>query len=186
MQIQQNVQMTKRNAKTLAEWGVLIALLLSFVFLGIFEAFKFGNGRGVVASTESQLAAYLTYVAFFAVIGWLLFELVMRLYYFFVSMSIYVFVVPKRKAYYTMRMAWACRNVFVAAISLLLFASPIFVNYLWVITLIIDFFAIVITFLWLKKKYFGNLLAPFAWKAFLRPFIIYEIVMLIVEVVMTL
>lgn len=161
---------------------VMVGLVLSFVFVSIFGAFEMGNGLSIVGARESAQSAYFTYVVYSAVIGWILFELFMRLYYFFVSLSMYVFVVPKKAAYETLRISFILRNVLVGAISLLLFASPIWYNYLQFFTILIEFGTLAFAFVLIKKKYLKELLAPYAWKAFMRPFLIYEVLSLLVMI----
>ena len=72
------------------------------------------------------------------------------------------------------RFAFAIRNLIVAGISFLLFVQPLFLNYLSVIVLVVDFCTFVFAFFVIARLYLNVILLPFAWKAFLRPFIVYE------------
>ena len=156
---------------------IVLGLVASFFVFGIFRAFETGNGTNIVTAGMTASSSFVVYVFYNALLSWLLFELVMRCYYFLVSFSIFSFVVPKKRFYYTFRAFWAIRNVIVAGIYFLLFASPIFINYVTLMVLIVDFLVFVGMFLWLKTKYFKLLMAPFAWRAFLRPFIVFETIL---------
>lgn len=164
------------------EYLIILLMFCSFLILGAFRAFEHGYQIGGVSVGDSASSAFWSYAVYLAIISWIIFELVMRLYYFFVSLSVYVFVVPKKDAYCTFRAFYALRNVFVAGLGFLLFISPIWVNFYPVVVVLIDFIMLFFVFLWFKKKYLGVLLAPFAWKALLRPFIIYEFVLLIFNI----
>ena len=164
-----------------SDYLILLALAASFFVLGMFRAFDVGNGRAIATVSGSAAFSYWAYVLFMAAIGWGVFELVLRLYYFFVSLSIFTFVVPKKRALYVFRWVFAIRNLAVAGLSFLLFVSPVFVNYLAVLTFVLDFFAFVAAFAVICGNYLNELLAPFAWKAFLRPFILYETIIAIFQ-----
>ena len=161
---------------------VTMFLLASFFVYGMFRAFELGNGRTLSAVDSSPASAYWGYTIFSAIIAWAIFELIMRLYYFFVSLSIFSFVLPKKRAYVTFRFFYAIRTLLVTGLSFLLFVSPVFVNFLTLFTLIIDMLMFVGMFFVLRANYFKILLAPFAWKAFLRPFLIFETIMLLLQV----
>ena len=174
-----NIKTFKTNSKlqkSIYRYIIIFALLASFVLLSSFRTFEFGNGAAMVVAGESASGVFWSYTFYLTLISWLIFELVMRAYYFFVSLSMYAFVIPKRDAYYILRAVFAVRNILIASFSFLLFVSPIFINYISVIALIIDFLALVLAFLWIKKYYLGDVLAPFVWKSFLRPFIVFEII----------
>ena len=180
------MQGTKRNylmtnKRTGTDFIVLVVLACSFFAIGMFRAFEMGNGRSVLSLGLSPAMTYWAYVLFMGALGWIVFELVLRLYYFFVSMSIFTFAVPKIRAFYIFRLFYAIRNIVVAGLSFLLFVSPVFVNYLSVFSLILDFVVLLCIFGVVCKKYLGTLLAPFAWKAFLRPFVIYETILIALQ-----
>jgi len=169
-----NIKTHGKRQENLFNYLAVIVLALSFFVLGMFRAFEMGNGRNLVAAGSSAFSSYWSYVVFMAALSWAIFELVLRLYYFFVSFSIYTFTIPKKYAFGVFRVVYALRNLIIAGISFLLFIQPLFFLYLPAITLVIDFLVFVCAFLIIKKKYLNVLLAPFAWKAFLRPFVIYE------------
>lgn len=166
------------NRKTGTDYFVLVVLACSFFLVGMFRAFEMGNGRSVVSIELSPAMTYWAYVLFMGALAWIVFELVLRLYYFFVSMSIFSFAVPKMRAFYIFRLFYAIRNFVAIGLSFLLFVWPVFLNYLAVIELVVDFAALVGAFIVIAKKYLGELLSPFAWKAFLRPFVVYETIMI--------
>ena len=174
-----NINTFKTNSKlqkSIYRNIIIFALIASFVLLSAFRTFEFGNGSAMAVAGESPSGVFWSYTLYLTLISWLIFELIMRAYYFFVSLSMYAFVIPKKDAYYILRVVFAVRNILVASFSFLLFVSPIFINYISVITLIVDFLALVSAFLWIKKYYLGDVLAPFVWKSFLRPFVIFEII----------
>lgn len=175
------------NAKTTAnrkycDYLVMAFLLGSFFVYGMFRAFELGNGRAIASVSSSANSTYWAYVIFAALLGWIVFELVMRLYYFFVSFSIFTFALPKKRAFYVFRFFFAIRTLVITGLSFLLYVSPVFVNYLAFLTLIVDFCIFVCVFLVLKQRYFKTLLAPFAWKALLRPFLIFETIIVLLQV----
>ena len=178
--MEENSTLVRRNDSQLGPIAMIL-LAMSFFVLGIFRAFEAGNGSTLVAENNTAVSTYWSYVVFMALLGWVVFELVLRLYYFFVSMSIYTFTIPKKGAFSVFRMVFAARNLIVAGFSFLLFVYPLFSIYLAVVTLVVDFLSFVCAFVVIKKKYLNELLSPFAWKAFLRPFVIYETLILVVR-----
>ena len=170
------IQAQTKPKKTTAEWIILLCLCVSFLFIGTFRAFENGNGSAMVSAGEQASTAFWFNAFFYALIAWVVFELLMRAYYFFVSMSMYVFVVPKRGAYYILRMFYAVRNVVVGGLYFLLFVSPIWINFVPFFVMIVDYVALMATFFLIRKQYLGTLLAPFAWRSFLKPFLVYEII----------
>ena len=178
----QTIKMYKTEQKNGYDLLVMFFLLGSFFVYSMFRAFELGNGRAIVSISSSATTTYWAYAIFTALIAWVIFELVMRLYYFFVSFSIFMFALPKKRAFVVFRFFYAIRTLVVAGLSFLLFASPIFVNYLSFFILIVDMLMFVGVFFALKAKYFKTLLAPFAWKALLRPFLIFETLMILLQV----
>ena len=170
----QNSNLMVKKSDGTGDAIVLLFLSLSFFLLGMFRAFEMGNGQSTIFASGAAGSSYWTYAIFMAVLGWVAFELVLRLYYFFVSLSIYTFTVPKKRAFYVFRTVFIFRNLVVAGVSFLLFVNPLFVLYLQLMTLVVDFLAFVLAFSIINRKYLSELLAPFAWRAFLRPFLVYE------------
>lgn len=164
------------------QYIIMIALVCSFVFVSAFKTFEYGNGSAFVVGRETAGSAFWSYTLYLTLISWLIFELLMRGYYILVSFSMYVFIVPKKEAHYTLRAVYAVRNVVVGLFNLILFTAPFIINFLPFIALVVDFGSLLLAFWWLKKRYFGTLLAPFAFKALFRPFLIYEAIMVIFSV----
>lgn len=166
----------QQQTKTWADYGIQALLALSFVLIGVYYAFVTYNGTHAFPTVAVASSNFWTYVIFLAIVFWLVFELIMRLYFFFVSLSIYVFVVPKKESFNLFRLFYAFRNFVVGAVYLLVFKFPLMFNFLGVIAIAFDFVFLFLFFFVIKKKFLNDLLAPFALKAFIRPFLIYQIV----------
>lgn len=167
----------KTQQKTWADVGIQVFLAASFLLTAIFYTFSAYNGSFLFESANSAMSNFWIYAVFLSLVFWLIFELVMRLYFFFVSTSIYVFTVPKKESYNLFRLLYAIRNIVVGTFYLLVFKFPLILNFLSVIGLVFNFAFLFAFFAVIKQKYLDALLAPFALKAFLRPFLIYQLIL---------
>lgn len=163
-------------------WFAIVLLFLSFCFASVYPAtmintwsFKLGYGDFLNSTNMSFLVVS---VLSEALISWLFFEIIFRLYREILAYRIYSFVVPKENFKVESRLFYCYRNLIYGVFINLCFIFP----YLYIYNI---FFSVVTTLLMtllyaihIKKKYSESIIGHFVFKSFVVPLFVFEIIMI--------
>lgn len=168
-------------------WLVIFLLFLSFCFASVYPAtmvdtWSFKVGYGDFFRTEN-LSFLIVSVLSEALISWLFFEIIFRLYREILAYKIYSFVVPKENFKVESRLFYCYRNIIYGIFVNLCFFFP----YLYLYNI---FFSVIATLLMtllyaihIKKKYSESIIGHFVFKSFVVPLFVFEIIMIFFNLV---
>ena len=161
-----------------------VLLFFSFVWLYLYTTLSDINDVLFVNETFSSLPTYLIFsVLFVSLVDYLVFELEFFVYRLFIGFSIYSFMIPKNVLIDKFRMWYIFRNLILGLVFNLRFFFPFIGTYLIIIELIANFAFIFLLFNDLKKDYVEPIVGQYVFKTLVLPVILYEIYIVITQMV---
>jgi len=167
----------KKNSNYLT----IFLLILSFVWITAYPVlssfvydyyFSYGNFLNLSSDMFANAAIF---IVISSLVSWIGFELILIVYRFVLSFRIYSFVAPQHKVKNDMRTFFIYRNVVFGLFLNICFVFP----YLHIFAPIIDLIATLTTFIcfanYIKKTYSEPLIGHFVFKCFITPVVLYEI-----------
>lgn len=177
---------TKCSYKKSQRILIFALLYVSFVFMMFFDTISLANGgEGVLKEMmgfDNDLVNFVLFTMTYALVSLFVFEVIMRLYVFLIRTSIYTFSIPREELRYSVRIWFMLRNSILAVINCFLLVYPITINYFIVVQFIIDSIILIMFFFDIRKRFISEITAPFAFKTFVRPYLVYQVVSVILVI----
>ena len=159
-------------------------LFLSFVWLYLYSTLSDLNDVFYSNETYSSLPLYLVIsVLLVVLVEYLIFELFFFVYRLFIGFSIYSFMIPKNVLMDKFRTWYIIRNVILGLVFNFRFFFPYIDTYLIILELIMNFVFVLLLFNDLKKDYVEPLVGQYVFRTLLMPILLYEVYIVITQMV---
>ena len=152
---------------------------LSFMWLNFYQYIINGNSLGIAIDGVSPLAILVSSVVLNGIISYVIFEILLFIYKFFVGFSVYAFLIPVRVFNDKFRMWFLFRNLIAGVIYNLRIFVPYISAYLCIIDLIFNMIFILVLFADIAKKHVEPLVRQFVFRIMVTPIFIYEFIVVI-------
>jgi len=161
-----------------------ILLLVSFIWLNLYKNLTGLSDVFFVTETYESLSSYLVFsVLFLSLFDYLVFELLFFVYRLFIGFSIYSFMIPKNVLLDKFRFWYIIRNILLGIFFNLRFIYPFISTYLCVCELIINFVLVFVLYKDLSKDYIEPLVGQYVFRTLILPVILYELYVVITQMV---
>ena len=168
-------QINHRLANSLSYKLSLPVLIASFFIFAFGEALLSVNLLNMVAPTvveSSPLFALILEVVLIGFLAFLIFEILFFIYKFIAGLSIFSYLIPalayKKSFYYAM----SARNLIMGLLRVIMLVFPFTYIYSLIVDLVVLFVCFIFAVLKLVKNYCNDLIAPFVFRSYARPFMI--------------
>jgi len=159
-------------------------LFVSFVWLNLYASLSDFNGALFLNEGYSSPLSYMiTSVLILSLSQYILFEILFFIYRLFIGFSIYSFMIPKNALLDRFRIWYIVRNLILGFVFNIRFFFPYISTYLSVVEIIMNFAFVIVLYFDLKKDYVEPLVGQYVFKTLVFPVILYEIYIVITQVV---
>lgn len=166
-------------------WLYKLILFLSFIWVNIFTVIgatvsSFSEGFGNLLDMSNTYSSYLVFmITIYALIYWIVFEILFYIYQEFLSYKIFSFIIPKASLKKESRLFYAYYNFVYGIFVNLCFVIPYLHLYLPLISIILLLLFVILYSLHINKKYAEPIIGHFVFKNFCYPLFAIEIIFLI-------
>ena len=161
-----------------------LVLFLSFIWLNLYASLTELNDVFFNNEVYSSVTAYLIATTIFiSLVEYLAFELYFFVYRLFIGFSIYSFMIPKNVLIDKFRIWYVVRNLILGVVFNLRFFFPYISTYLCVAELIMNFMFVFVLYADLKKDFIEPLVGQYVFKTLIMPVLLYEVYIVITQVV---
>ncbi len=171
----------QENEVSSYRWVYKLLLYVSFVWVSVYPVatslsssyFYYGYGNLFDVSSEYFISNLFT-VLIYALIEWIVFELVFYFYRYFLSFKIYTFVVPLSKFRIECRVFYTYRNLIYGIFVNLCFLYPFLSSYLLFFSIVSSILLLIFFAYYISKKYSEPIISHFVFKNFALPLFVFE------------
>ena len=153
-----------------------LVFFLSCVWVSLFDTVTLTNTDFLLGAKGDYFTSLLMEVIIAGAFIWLVFELLLFIYRFSLGFSIYTFIVPSFAIKDNIKWCIVLRNLISGCLYFLCFFSPEIYPLISIIDVVVLFLAFVVFAFFNMKRYVDPVVAPFAFKGLVLPFIIYEFI----------
>lgn len=182
-----NLYTTNTKQKSSYGWLFIVLLILSFLWMNIFPAASsvigsYEMGYGNILDAASPNFMYVVMLCFAqALLSWLVFEIVFKIYREILAYRIYSFVVPLDNLKNDSRLFYTYRNLIYGLFINLCFFFPYLYTFNITISVIVTVAMIILYAYHIKKTYSESIIGHFVFKNFTVPLFVFEILIIIFQ-----
>jgi len=157
---------------------LFVVFILSFMWLNLYSTLLAYNTISIKADATTTFIVELIISGAFSAV---LCAAVFIFYRFVLRFSVYSFLIPDLALKDNLKWYFIIRNIIMGGLYYLCIYFPLIYNYLPAIDVIVIFIVFVLYAMHCCKLYVERVVVPFAFRALLRPLIIYEFVILAIN-----